>query len=90
VGDFPLVEEESVVRIVCSRFLAVVAFGVLPIALGGLSGCNWKPADGMLDEPPHIDATQKEEVKGQYQKQRLERQSKYSIKGKGARLKPKG
>ena len=37
-------------RILCSRFLMVVAFGLLPICLGGLSGCDSKPADGMLEE----------------------------------------
>ena len=72
-------------RILCSRFLVVVAFGLLPICLGGLSGCDSKPADGMLEEPPHIDADQQAEVKAQYQKQRLERQSKSSKKGKTGR-----
>jgi hypothetical protein len=75
---------EQVVRIICSRFLMVVALGLLPIGLVGLSGCDSKPADGMLEEP-HIDADQKAEVKAEYQKRRLEqRQSKSSKKGKTA------
>ncbi len=61
-------------RILCSRFLVVVAFGLLPICLGGLSGCDSKPADGTLVEQAQIDAEQKAEVKAQYQKQMLERQ----------------
>ena len=72
-------------RILCSRFLVVVAFGLLPICLGGLSGCGSKPADGMLAEIPQISAEQKAEVKAQYKKQMLERQSKSSKKGKTAR-----
>ena len=75
-------------RILCSRFLVVVAFGLLPICLGSLSGCDSKPADGTVVEPPQIDADQKAEVKAQYQKQMLERQSKSSKKGKTARGKP--
>ncbi len=73
-------------RIRCSRFSVVVAFGLLPICLGGLSGCG-KPADGMLEDTPQISDEQKAEVKGQYQKQMLARQSKSSKKGKSARTK---
>jgi hypothetical protein len=73
------------VRILCSRFLVVVAFGLLALCLGGVSGCGSKPADGMLEEPSHVSAEQKAEVQAQYQKQMLERQSKYSKKGKTAR-----
>jgi hypothetical protein len=73
------------VRILCSRFLLVVAFGLLPICLGGLSGCDSKPADGSLVEAPQIDADQKAEVKAQYQKQMLEMKTKFSKKGKSAR-----
>ena len=72
-------------RILCSRFLLVVAFGLLPICLGGLSGCGSKPADGELAEEPNISAEQRSEVKDQYQKQMLERKSKSSKKGKTAR-----
>ena len=72
-------------RILCSRFLVVVAFGLLPICLGGVSGCDGKPADGTVVEQAQIDADQKTEVKAQYQKQMLERQSKSSKKGKTAR-----
>ena len=58
-------------HILCSRFSVVVAFGLLPICLGGLSGCG-KPEDGMIEEIPNIDADQKAEVKAQYQKRRLD------------------
>jgi len=49
----------------------VGALALLPIGLGGLSGCDSKPADGMLEEP-HIEADQKAELKAEYQKRRLE------------------
>jgi len=63
----------------------VGALALLPIGLGGLSGCDSKPADGMLEEP-HIEADQKAELKAEYQKRRLEhKQSKSSKKGKTAR-----
>ena len=75
-------------RILCSRFLVVVAFGLLPICLGGLSGCGSKGADGTLVEAPHIDTKQIDEVKAQYQRQRLERRAKSSKKGAIARSKP--
>jgi hypothetical protein len=74
------------VRILGSRFFAVVAFGLLPICLGGVSGCDWKPADGALVEEANISAEQRAEVKAQYQKQRLEKKSKFSTKkGKASR-----
>jgi hypothetical protein len=69
------------VRILCSRFLVVVAVGLLPICLGGLSGCGSKPADGEFAEEANISAEQKSEVKAQYQKRMLEKQSKSSKKG---------
>ena len=72
-------------RILCSRFLVMVAFGLLSISAGGLSGCDSKPADGSLVETSQIDADQKAEVKAQYKKQMLERQSKSTKKGKAAR-----
>ena len=75
-------------RILCSRFLVVVALGLLPISLGGVSGCDGKPADGTVVEHAQIDADQKTEVKAQYQKQMLERQSKFSKQGKTARRRP--
>ena len=71
-------------RILCSRFLVVVAFGLMPICVGGLSGCG-KPADGMIEETPQISEEQKAEVKAQYQKRRLEAQSKAAKTGKTAR-----
>jgi hypothetical protein len=76
------------VRNLCWRFSVVVAFGLLPICLGGLSGCDAKPADGTLVESPQIDADQKAEAKSEYQKRRLELQRKSSPKGKIARRKP--
>jgi hypothetical protein len=63
-----------------------VASGLLSVYLGGLSGCGPEKADGMLDEP-QIDADQKAEVKAQYQKQMLDRQSKFAKKGKASRSK---
>jgi hypothetical protein len=72
------------VRIVCSRLLLVVALGLLPMCLGGLSGCDSKPADGTLVETPQITADQKAEVKAQYQKQ-LQRHGNSSTKGKTSR-----
>lgn len=75
-------------RILCSRFLLVVAFGLLPICLGGLSGCGSKPADGSLVEPPEISAEQKTDVSAEIKQQSLERRSKFSKKGKTARRKP--
>ena len=68
-----------------ARFFVIVVFGLLPICLGGLSGCDSKPADGTLIEPQQIDADQQAEVKDQYKKQMQERQSKYSKKGKSGR-----
>jgi hypothetical protein len=76
------------VRILGSRFLMVFAFGLLPICLGILSGCDSKPADGSLVETPQIEAKQQEEVKAQYKKQMLARQSKSSAKGNTARRTP--
>jgi hypothetical protein len=75
------------VRVLYTRFFALVAFGLVPICLGGLSGCDFKPADGVLAEPPDIDAEQKAEVKAQYQKQRSERKSTSSNKVRSARTK---
>jgi hypothetical protein len=65
--------------------LVVVAFGLLSICLGGVSGCDSKPADGMLEEPPHVSAEQKAEVQAQYQNQMLERKKKAGAKGKTVR-----
>jgi hypothetical protein len=76
--------EEPVVRVLRTRFFALLAFGLLPICVGGLSGCDSKPADGELVEEQHVDAQQKADVKAQYQKQRLERKNKSSTKGKPA------
>jgi hypothetical protein len=73
------------VRILCSRFLLVVAFGLLPICLGGLSGCGSKLGEGELAEETNISAEQRSEVKNQYQKQMLARKVKSSKKGKTAR-----
>jgi hypothetical protein len=75
------------VRILCSRFLLVIAFGLLPICFGGLSGCS-KPTEGTLAESANISEEQKAEVKADYQKRMLERQSKSSKKGKPVRRKP--
>jgi hypothetical protein len=75
------------VRILRSRFLMLVAFGLLPICLGGLSGCDSKPADGTLAEEAQVDAGQKAEVRAQYQRQRSERKSTSSNKGRSARTK---
>jgi hypothetical protein len=74
------------VRILCSRFSVTVAFGLLSICVGGLSGCDSKPADGTLVEAPQIDADQKAEVKAQYQRQ-SQRQGNSSTKGNTPRRK---
>jgi hypothetical protein len=87
VDEFSRVDEEPVVRVLRSRFRALVAFGLLPICVGGLSGCDSRPADGELVEPAQIDAQQKADVKAQYQRQMLERKNKSSTKGKPARAK---
>ena len=71
-------------HILCSRFIVVVAFGLLSIGVGGLSGCDSKPADGTLVETPQIDADQKAEVRAQYQK-RAQRQGNSLTKGKTSR-----
>jgi hypothetical protein len=76
------------VRNLCSRLLAVVAFALLPICLGGLSGCGPSTADGSLAESPEISADQQSEVKARYQKQISDRQSKSPKKGKSVRRKP--
>jgi hypothetical protein len=72
------------VRILCSRLPVVVASGFLALCLGGVSGCGADKSDAMLEEP-QIDADQKAEVKAQYQKQLLDRQSKFAKKGKASR-----
>ena len=71
-------------RILCSRLLVVVAIGILPISLGGLSGCNSKPPDGMLEDVEEIDADTKAEIKAKY-KERMIAKGKYSKKGKAGR-----
>jgi len=73
------------VRILCSRFKMIVALGFLSIYLGSLSGCGSKPEDGTVVEQAQIDPEQHAEVKAQYQKQMLERQSKSSKQGKSGR-----
>ena len=72
-------------RVLRTRLLALVAFGLLPICMGGLSGCGSKPADGELVESAQIDAQQKTDVKAQYERQRLERKAKSLTKGRPAR-----
>ena len=72
-------------RVLRTGFWALVAYGLLPICVGGLSGCDSKPADGELVEQPQIDAQQKADVKAQYQNQRLERKKKSLNTGKPAR-----
>jgi hypothetical protein len=74
-------------RGLCSRLLVGIAFGLPPICLGGLSGCDSKPADGSLVEQPRIEADQIAEVKAQYRKRILATRSKPSKKVKAARSK---
>jgi hypothetical protein len=73
------------VRVLRTRFLALVAFALLPICVGGLSGCDSRVGDGELVEEQQVEAQQKEDVKAQYQKQRLERKKKSSNTGKPVR-----
>ncbi len=72
-------------RVLRTRLWAPVAFGLLPICVGGLSGCDSRPADGELVESAQIDAQQKTDVKAQYQRQMLERKKKSLTKGRPAR-----
>ena len=74
-------------RVLRTHFWALVAFGLLPIGVGGLSGCDSKPADGELVEPAHVDEKQVADVKAQYERQRLERKNKSLTKGRPARAK---
>jgi hypothetical protein len=64
------------VRILCSCFSLVVAFGLLSICVGGMSGCDGKPADGTLVEGAQISEEQTAEVRAQYKKRRLDAQIK--------------
>jgi hypothetical protein len=73
------------VRVFCSRFVAVVAIVLSLAALGGLSGCNSKPPDGMLEDVEEIDAETKAEIKAQYKQRLIAKQSKSSKKGKAGR-----
>jgi hypothetical protein len=67
--------------------MLMVASALVPISLGGLSGCDGKPADKTVVEPPQIDEAQKAEVAAENKQQRLERLSKFSRKGKNSRTK---
>jgi hypothetical protein len=73
------------VRILCSRFLAAVAFALLLASFGGLSGCDSKPPDGMLEDVEEIDAETRAEIKAQYKERMIAKQSKYLKKGKAGR-----
>jgi hypothetical protein len=73
-------------RILYSRFFLLVAFGLMALCLGGLSGCDSKPADGTVVQQAQIDEKQQAEVKARYEKKMLERQqSKSSKKGTSGR-----
>ena len=74
-------------RVLRTRLWALVAFGLLPICVGGLSGCDSKPADGELAEPAQVDAQQITDVKAQYERQRLEKKNKSLTKARTARTK---
>ena len=73
-----------------SHSLRVVVFGVLAICMGGLSGCDSRPADGSLVSQPQIDPAQVEEIKAQRLRQKLEYQKNHSKKAKAARGKSAG
>jgi hypothetical protein len=75
------------VRILCSRFMVVVAIGLLSICVGSLSGCDSKPPDGMLEDVEEIDAETKAEIKAQYKERMIAKQGKYLKKGKAGRRK---
>ncbi len=87
VERLPVRSEDSLVQMARSRFLSLVAFAFVPIALGSVSGCGSKPADGTVVEAPEIDEAQKAEVAAENKQQRLERLSKFSRKGKNSRTK---
>jgi hypothetical protein len=70
-GDRAACREEYVVRILYPGLSSIAAFGLMLGCLGGLSGCDSKPADGtVVQEGPHMTDEQKEKVKS-YRANRL-------------------
>ena len=54
-------------RILCSRLLSVLPFGLLLFCVGGLSGCDSRPADGtVVQESGTISEEEKSEVESRY------------------------
>ncbi len=54
-------------RIFCSGLLSVTAAGLLLVCVGGLSGCDSKPADGtVVSDSGPVSAEQKAKVKALY------------------------
>lgn len=73
-------------RFHCSRYMVVVALGLMSMALlGSMSGCDSTVADGSQVEEIQVSAEQKAEIKAQRERQRLERQKNALKKNKKAR-----
>ena len=54
-------------RILCSRLLAVLPFGLLLVCVGGLSGCDSRPADGtVVQARGTISEQEKSKVESRY------------------------
>jgi hypothetical protein len=55
------------VRILCSRLLSVLPFGLLLVCVGGLSGCDSRPADGtVVQDSGTVSEQEKSKVESRY------------------------
>jgi hypothetical protein len=55
------------VRILCSRLLSVLPVGLLLVCVGGLSGCDSRPADGtVVQDSGAISEQEKSKVESRY------------------------
>jgi hypothetical protein len=55
------------VRILCSGFLSTLIFGLLLVCLGGLSGCDSKPADGtVVQDSGTVSEEEQSQVESRY------------------------
>ena len=54
-------------RILCSGLLSVLTYGFLPVCVGGMSGCDSKPADGtMVQDSGTTSEEEKSKVESHY------------------------
>ena len=54
-------------RILCSGLLSVLTYGLLLVCLGGMSGCDSRPADGtMVQDSGTIGEQEKSKVESHY------------------------